>query len=143
MERGLHTKFNFAVRAGKCTILRLLYLFYDLQPDSGRILIDGQDICTVTLSSLRRAIGQDPVLFNASIGYKIAYGQPSTRPADENTIVSSAQAAQMHDRIMNFPEGYETKDFLELNGLFASMWADQISASKDPKTPARYVLDIP
>lgn len=93
--------------AGKSTILRLLYRFYDLQPGSGRILIDGQDIRTVTLSSLRHAIGvvpQDPVLFNASIGYNIAYGQPSTIPPDENTIISSAQAAQMHDRIMSFPE---------------------------------------
>jgi ATP-binding cassette subfamily B (MDR/TAP) protein 6 len=66
----------------------------------------------VTLSSLRHAIGvvpQDPILFNASIGYNIAYGQPSTIPPDENTIISSAQAAQMHDRIMSFPEGYETK----------------------------------
>lgn len=98
--------------AGKSTILRLLYRFYDLQPGSGRILIDGQDIRTVTLSSLRHAIGvvpQDPVLFNASIGYNIAYGQPSTIPPDENTIISSAQAAQMHDRIMSFPEEYETK----------------------------------
>ncbi|KAG1727621.1 ABC transporter type 1, transmembrane domain-containing protein [Suillus lakei] len=138
---------------------------------------------------LRRAIGvvpQDPVLFNATIGYNIAYGQPSTTPPDENTIISSAQAAQMHDRIMSFPEGYETKDYgknprvllldeatsaldsaterwgfggimilkdgriveqgshrelLELNGLFASMWADQISASEDPKAPAGYDVD--
>lgn len=222
--------------AGKSTILRLLYRFYDLQPGSGRILIDGQDIRTVTLSSLRHAIGvvpQDPVLFNASIGYNIAYGQPSTIPPDENTIISSAQAAQMHDRIMSFPEGYETKvgergvrlsggekqrvaiartmvknprvllldeatsaldsatergvlegalgrlvdgrsclsiahrlstikgadlimvlkdgriveqgshrELLELNGLFASMWADQISASEDPKVAAGYDVDV-
>ncbi|KAG1724276.1 P-loop containing nucleoside triphosphate hydrolase protein [Suillus lakei] len=63
-------------------------------------------------AKLRRAIGvvpQDPVLFNATIGYDIAYGQPSTTPADENTIISSAQAAQIHDRIMSFLEGYETK----------------------------------
>ncbi|KAG1721531.1 hypothetical protein EDB19DRAFT_1772473, partial [Suillus lakei] len=55
--------------AGRSTILRL-YRFYDLQPTFGRILIDGQDIRTVTLSSLRRVIGvvpQDSVLFNATI----------------------------------------------------------------------------
>ncbi|KAG2358302.1 ABC transporter type 1, transmembrane domain-containing protein [Suillus spraguei] len=76
--------------AGKSTILRLLYRFYDLRPGSGRILIDGQDIRTVTLSSLRSAIGvvpQDPVLFNASIRYNIAYGQQSTTPPDESTII--------------------------------------------------------
>lgn len=98
--------------SGKSTILRLLYRFYDLGPGQGRILIDGQDIRTVTLSSLRHAIGvvpQDPVLFNASIGYNIAYGQPSMASPPESTIVDAAQAAQMHDRIMSFPEGYETK----------------------------------
>ena len=60
--------------AGKSTILRLLYRFYDLKEGEGRILIDGQDIRDVTQTSLRKAIGvvpQDPVLFNASIGYNI------------------------------------------------------------------------
>lgn len=61
--------------AGKSTILRLLYRFYDLKEGDGRILIDGQDLRDVTQDSLRKAIGvvpQDPVLFNASIGYNIA-----------------------------------------------------------------------
>jgi ABC-type transport system involved in Fe-S cluster assembly fused permease/ATPase subunit len=49
------------------------------------------------------------VLFNASIRYNIAYGQLSTTTLDENTIVSSAQATQMHDRIMSFLEEYKTK----------------------------------
>ena len=60
--------------AGKSTILRLLYRFYDLQEGEGCITIDGQDIRDVTQSSLRKAIGvvpQDPVLFNGSIGYNI------------------------------------------------------------------------
>lgn len=60
--------------SGKSTILRLLYRFYDLKPGEGRILIDGKDIRDVTQASLRKAIGvvpQDPVLFNASIGYNI------------------------------------------------------------------------
>ena len=62
--------------SGKSTILRLLYRFYDLKNEEGRILIDGRDIRDVTQSSLRQAIGvvpQDPVLFNASIGYNIGY----------------------------------------------------------------------
>ena len=60
--------------AGKSTILRLLYRFYDLKEGDGRIMIDGQDIRDITQASLRKAIGvvpQDPVLFNASIGYNI------------------------------------------------------------------------
>lgn len=62
--------------AGKSTILRLLYRFYDLREGEGRILIDGQDISDVTQKSLRKAIGvvpQDSVLFNTSIGYNIGY----------------------------------------------------------------------
>ncbi|KAG9037208.1 hypothetical protein FRB95_006461 [Tulasnella sp. JGI-2019a] len=94
---------------GKSTILRLLFRQYDLQPGQGRILIDGQDIRDVTQSSLRKAIGvvpQDSVLFNASIVYNIGYGKfGSTQEEIEN----AAQAAQMHDRILTFPDGYETR----------------------------------
>ena len=60
--------------AGKSTVLRLLYRFYDLRDGEGRILIDGQDIRDVTQTSLRKAIGvvpQDSVLFNTSISYNI------------------------------------------------------------------------
>lgn len=60
--------------AGKSTILRLLYRFYDLKENQGRILIDGQDIRDVTQDSLRKAIGvvpQDTILFNSSIAYNI------------------------------------------------------------------------
>ncbi|KAH7915239.1 hypothetical protein BJ138DRAFT_178160 [Hygrophoropsis aurantiaca] len=95
--------------AGKSTILRLLYRFYDLGPGEGRILIDGQDIRDVTQSSLRAAIGvvpQDPVLFNTTIAYNIGYGKFDATPAETE---AAAQAAQMHDRIMSFPDGYETK----------------------------------
>ncbi|EJF58200.1 hypothetical protein DICSQDRAFT_110500 [Dichomitus squalens LYAD-421 SS1] len=95
--------------AGKSTILRLLYRFYDLQEGEGRILIDGQDIRDVTQASLRKAIGvvpQDPVLFNASIGYNIGYGKFG---ATQEEIVAAAKAAQIHDRILSFPDGYDTK----------------------------------
>ena len=60
--------------AGKSTILRLLYRFYDLKEGEGSILIDGRNIKDVTQRSLRKAIGvvpQDSVLFNTSIGYNI------------------------------------------------------------------------
>ncbi|KAH9929622.1 uncharacterized protein BXZ73DRAFT_47940 [Epithele typhae] len=95
--------------SGKSTILRLLYRFYDLKHGEGRILIDGQDIRDITQGSLRKAIGvvpQDPVLFNASIKYNIAYGKFG---ANEDEIVAAAKAAQIHDRVESFHDGYETK----------------------------------
>ncbi|KAJ7188480.1 mitochondrial half-size ABC transporter [Mycena filopes] len=91
--------------AGKSTILRLLYRFYDLPEGGGRILIDGQDIRNVTQKSLRSAIGvvpQDSVLFNSSIAYNIGYGKFGASP-DE--IEEAAKSAQMHDRIITFPDG--------------------------------------
>ncbi|KAJ3819599.1 mitochondrial half-size ABC transporter [Lentinula raphanica] len=94
--------------AGKSTILRLLYRFYDLKEGQGRILIDGKDIREVTQKSLRNAIGvvpQDSVLFNTSIKYNIGYGKFGS--SDEE-IEAAAKSAQMHERIMSFPEGYET-----------------------------------
>ncbi|KAJ2913474.1 hypothetical protein MD484_g6942, partial [Candolleomyces efflorescens] len=95
--------------SGKSTILRLLYRFYDLKEGEGRILIDGQDIRDVTQKSLRQAIGvvpQDPVLFNSSISYNIGYGKFQ---ASREEIEEAARSAQMHDRIMSFPDAYDTK----------------------------------
>ncbi|KAJ4468248.1 mitochondrial half-size ABC transporter [Lentinula aciculospora] len=94
--------------AGKSTILRLLYRFYDLREGQGRILIDGKDIREVTQKSLRNAIGvvpQDSVLFNTSIRYNIGYGKFGS---SNEEIEAAATSAQMHDRIMGFPQGYET-----------------------------------
>ncbi|KAL5528172.1 HMT1 [Sanghuangporus sanghuang] len=95
--------------SGKSTVLRLLYRFYDLKEGQGRILIDGQDIRDVTQASLRKAIGvvpQDSVLFNASIAYNIAYGKLG---ASREEIEAAAKAAQIHERILTFPDGYDTK----------------------------------
>ena len=115
--------------SGKSTILRLLYRFYDLKEGEGSILIDGQDIRDVTQASLRRAIGvvpqvshpiavrialtlrndlaiQDSVLFNSTISYNIRYGKFG---ASQNELERAAQAAQMHERIVSFPDGYETR----------------------------------
>ncbi|KAG8999940.1 hypothetical protein FRB94_005732 [Tulasnella sp. JGI-2019a] len=94
---------------GKSTILKLLFRSYDLQPGQGRILIDGQDIRDVTQSSLRRAIGvvpQETALFNATLAYNIGYGKFGSTQAE---IEAAARAAQMHDRILGFPDRYETK----------------------------------
>jgi ABC-type transport system involved in Fe-S cluster assembly fused permease/ATPase subunit len=93
--------------AGKSTLARLLYRFYDVI--EGRILIDGQNISEVTQDSLRAAIGivpQDTVLFNDTIYYNIAYGRPDATQAD---IVAAARAAHIHDFIQSLPQGYETR----------------------------------
>ncbi|KAI9457421.1 hypothetical protein F5148DRAFT_1287661 [Russula earlei] len=95
--------------AGKSTILRLLYRFYDLKENEGRILVDGQDIRDVTQASLRKAVGvvpQDAVLFNANIAYNIGYGKLGSSLEE---VEEAAKAAQMHDRIMSFPAKYETE----------------------------------
>ncbi|WWC87743.1 uncharacterized protein L201_002635 [Kwoniella dendrophila CBS 6074] len=92
--------------SGKSTILRLIYRFYDVT--SGKILIDNQDISKVKQSSLRYAIGivpQDSVLWNDTIGANIAYGKPNS--TDEE-IINAAIQGKMHQKIMNFDEGYET-----------------------------------
>ena len=93
--------------AGKSTLARLLFRFYDVQ--SGKILIDGQNIQDVTQASLRKAIGivpQDTVLFNDTIGYNIAYGNPS---ASIGEVQEAARAAQIDGFIKRLPEGYDTQ----------------------------------
>ncbi len=92
--------------AGKSTLSRLLFRFYDVQ--QGRILINGQDIRSVTQTSLRAAIGivpQDTVLFNDTIYYNIAYGRPD---ASREDIMAAAQAAHIHHFIETLPLGYDT-----------------------------------
>jgi ATP-binding cassette subfamily B protein len=93
--------------AGKSTISRLLLRFYD--PNSGRIAVDGLDLQEITQASLRDAIGvvpQDTVLFNDTIYYNIAYGDPS---ADEQHIYEAARTARIHDFISQLPSGYQTR----------------------------------
>jgi ATP-binding cassette subfamily B protein len=92
--------------AGKSTISRLLFRFYDAT--GGRILVDGQDIRGVTQSSLRAAIGvvpQDTVLFNDTIRYNIAYGRPG---ATDEEVEQAARLAQVHDFVLRLPDGYRT-----------------------------------
>ncbi len=93
--------------AGKSTIARLVFRFYD--PWSGRILIDGQDIRTVTQASLRAAIGivpQDTVLFNDTIGYNIAYGRDGAGHAE---MEQAARDAALIDLIGRMPQGFDTE----------------------------------
>ena len=92
--------------SGKSTITNLIPRFYD--STNGVIRIDGHDVRSLTLDSLREKIGivlQDPFLFGLSIAENIAYGRPEATP-DE--IIAAAQAARAHDFIMEFPAGYET-----------------------------------
>jgi ATP-binding cassette subfamily B protein len=93
--------------AGKSTISRLLFRFYDAQ--SGQIRIDGHDIRDITQESLRQAIGvvpQDTVLFNDTIRYNIAYGRPGASDAE---VEEAAKLAQVHDFVLRLPDGYETR----------------------------------
>lgn len=93
--------------AGKSTIVRLIFRFYDVT--DGAILIDGQNIKTVTQESLRQAIGvvpQDTVLFNNTIKYNIQYGRVT---APESDIITAARSADIHERVLSFPNQYETE----------------------------------
>jgi len=92
--------------SGKSTIGRLLFRFYDVS--GGALRIDGQDVREVTQESLHAAIGvvpQDTVLFNDTIRYNIAYGLDG---ATQEQIEEAARSAQIHDFIMDLPDGYET-----------------------------------
>ncbi|HWK70178.1 MAG TPA: ABC transporter ATP-binding protein/permease [Burkholderiaceae bacterium] len=93
--------------AGKSTLSRLMFRFYDV--DAGAVRINGVDIRDLTQASLRQHIGivpQDTVLFNDSILYNIAYGNPT---ASHDEIVQAARAASIHDFVMALPEGYQTQ----------------------------------
>ena len=91
---------------GKTTICSLLPRFYDVT--DGRITVDGQDVRSLTLKSLRSQIGvvqQDVYLFSGSIRDNIAYGKPD---ATEEEIIEAAKCANIHDFIMELPDQYDT-----------------------------------
>jgi len=92
--------------SGKTTLVHLLPRFFDVT--RGRLLIDGCDVCDLTLASLRSQIAivtQDTILFNDSVRNNIAYGQPTVPGAK---VEAAAHAALAHDFIMGLPNGYET-----------------------------------
>lgn len=104
---GAHIAIVGPSGAGKSTIGRLLFRFYD--PWHGRILIDGQNIATVTQASLRAAIGivpQDSVLFNDTIGYNIAYGRDG---ASEQEVIAAARGAAILPFIESLPDRFDTE----------------------------------
>ncbi len=92
--------------AGKSTLASLLVRFYD--PTAGRITLDGRDLRSITLSSLRESIAlvlQEPVLFGASVRENVAYGRPDAGDAE---IVAAARAAGAHEFVTALPAGYAT-----------------------------------
>jgi ABC-type multidrug transport system fused ATPase/permease subunit len=91
---------------GKTTLTTLIPRFYDVQ--AGTIELDGQDVRSVTLRSLRAAVGivsQDTFLFSTTVAENIAFGTPDATPED---IVAAARQAQAHEFICDLPDGYET-----------------------------------
>lgn len=92
--------------SGKTSLVNLIPRFYDTT--EGQVLIDGHDVRTLDLASLRRQIGvvlQTSLLFSDTIRNNIAYGRPD---ASMDEIIAAAQAAQAHDFIMSLPHGYDT-----------------------------------
>jgi len=120
--------------AGKSTISRLLFRFYDVI--GGCIRIDGQDIRDVTQASLRAAIGvvpQDTVLFNDTIRANIGFGRPD---ATQPEIERAARLAQVHDFVMRLPDGYGTRvgeRGLKLSGGEKQRVAIARTILKDPR----------
>ena len=120
--------------AGKSTVSRLLFRFYDVT--DGAVLVDGHDVRDLTQDSLRAAIGvvpQDTVLFNDTIRYNIAYGRPGASQAE---IESAARAAQVHDFVLRLPDGYDTKvgeRGLKLSGGEKQRVAIARTILKDPR----------
>jgi len=120
--------------AGKSTISRLLFRFYDVT--GGRVLVDGQDVRGLSQQSLRAAIGvvpQDTVLFNDTIRYNIAYGRPGASDAE---IENAARLAQVHDFVMRLPDGYATRvgeRGLKLSGGEKQRVAIARTILKDPR----------
>lgn len=92
---------------GKSTVFRLLFRFYNFQ--EGSIQLDGHDVRNVTIKSLRSHIGvvpQDTILFNETLMYNLRYADQN---ATDEEIYAACRAASIHDKIMTFPDGYQTK----------------------------------
>lgn len=104
---GTTTAFVGESGGGKSTVFRLLFRFYNTQ--DGSIQVDGKDIKNVTIDSLRSHIGvvpQDTILFNETLMYNLRY---ANQDATDEDIYNACRAASIHDKILAFPDGYNTK----------------------------------
>ena len=96
-----------ATGSGKTSLVSLISRLYEAS--AGQVLLDGTDIRTVSLSSLRQAVAvvsDDPFLFSASVAENIAYGRPS---ASLEEIEQAARRAQAYEFVMNLPQGFDTR----------------------------------
>ncbi|KAK1466826.1 ABC transporter [Colletotrichum melonis] len=104
---GTTTAFVGESGGGKSTVFRLMFRYYNTS--SGSIEIDGQDVKNLTIDSVRRYIGvvpQDTTMFNDTLMYNLRYANQS---ATDEEVFEACRAASIHDRIMSFPEKYNTK----------------------------------
>ncbi|KAG0648707.1 Aspirochlorine biosynthesis Q [Hyphodiscus hymeniophilus] len=104
---GTTTAFVGESGGGKSTVFRLLFRFYNAQ--DGSIQVDGKDVKDITIDSLRSHIGvvpQDTILFNETLMYNLRY---ANQDATDEDIFNACRAASIHDKIMAFPDGYNTK----------------------------------
>ncbi|GAA6063468.1 hypothetical protein JCM10212_006330 [Sporobolomyces blumeae] len=115
VEKGQSVALVGASGGGKSTVMRLLYRFYE--PTAGAILINGIDVRDLTQASLRLNMGlvsQDPVLFNETVRYNIAYGgigrlDDRGEGISMEDVVRASSDAAIHDKILTFPDQYETR----------------------------------
>jgi ABC-type transport system involved in Fe-S cluster assembly fused permease/ATPase subunit len=106
-EPGTTTALVGESGGGKSTVFRLLFRFYNAE--RGRLRIDGNDVDNLTIDSLRKHIGivpQDTVLFNESLMYNLKY---ANQDATDQEVFDACRAASIHDKIMSFTDGYQTK----------------------------------
>lgn len=104
---GTTTAFVGESGGGKSTIFRLMFRYYNCH--EGSIEIDGKDVKDLTIDSVRRFIGvvpQDTMLFNETLMYNLKYANPE---ATDEDVYEACRAAAIHDRILSFPDGYNTK----------------------------------